>query len=349
MQPIFSPSRVKTAGRRYRSNTATPEDGLVLENWRASHAYVLNTFQSALRNRARGKDVTVGQRLKRRPTIIDKLMREPSMQLSTMHDLAGCRLIFENQVDLFTFRTSLHGSKGMRHVLKIGVDDKYNYVARPKDSGYRGVHDVYEYRVKSVQGQKWAGLHIEIQYRTVHQHAWATAVEVADLVNVDRIKFGQAKPLNERFFQLASEIIARTYEHQLSCVPNLTNGDLLDEFERVDAETGMLSLFRNLVQSEQRNPFRSNTILIFNFDASPENQLKVQNFSTINEAVEAYNRLEQELAGVADVVFVRGENEASVRSAFRNYFSDTTDFVGYIDSGRELLRLVESYTNGPYL
>lgn len=92
--PNFSVSRVRAAGKRIRENRANNEDLLVLENWRASHAYVLNTFQTNLRRRAKGAVVTVAQRLKRRATIFDKLTRESSMQLNTMHDIAGCRLIF---------------------------------------------------------------------------------------------------------------------------------------------------------------------------------------------------------------------------------------------------------------
>ncbi|MEO9962067.1 MAG: hypothetical protein ABJF07_17380, partial [Nisaea sp.] len=107
IKPNYSSSRVKAAGKRFRKGEPTLEDAMVLDNWRASHSYVLNTFQANLRLRAKGKDITVAQRLKRRPTIIDKLRREPTMQLNTMHDMAGCRLIFENIEELEKFRLSM--------------------------------------------------------------------------------------------------------------------------------------------------------------------------------------------------------------------------------------------------
>ena len=45
--------------------------------------------------------------------------------------------------------------------------------------GYRGIHDVYEFLVRSTRRREFSnGLQIEIQYRTHVQHAWATAVEV---------------------------------------------------------------------------------------------------------------------------------------------------------------------------
>jgi hypothetical protein len=37
----------------------------------------------------------VAQRLKRLPTILDKLTRIPTMSVTTMHDLGGCRVVFE--------------------------------------------------------------------------------------------------------------------------------------------------------------------------------------------------------------------------------------------------------------
>ena len=143
-------------GKRIRENTHTIDDITVLENHPASHTYIMNTFNVALRRRARNKDIVVAQRLKRRKTIFDKLQREPNMQLSTMHDVAGARVIFQSLNDLIAFRKSLHSAK-VDHVLRTRDDDRYNYLINPKDTGYRGVHDVFEYKVKSVQGVKWNG------------------------------------------------------------------------------------------------------------------------------------------------------------------------------------------------
>jgi ppGpp synthetase/RelA/SpoT-type nucleotidyltranferase len=75
----------------------------VLEKLARVPRLYLNTFQTNLRRRARGYATTVAQRLKRRPTIIDKLKREPTMQLNMMHDIAGCRLIFQKEQDIIDF------------------------------------------------------------------------------------------------------------------------------------------------------------------------------------------------------------------------------------------------------
>ena len=141
--PEFSRNRVNKAGRAVRKGLDSREDSIVIENHRASHAHILNAFQASLRNRARGNEITVAQRLKRRATIDDKLLRRPNFSLTEMQDIAGCRLIFKNLEDLSYFRESFHSAR-FSHRL-ITSDDRYNYILAPKYDGYRGIHDVYEY------------------------------------------------------------------------------------------------------------------------------------------------------------------------------------------------------------
>jgi putative GTP pyrophosphokinase len=46
------------------------------------------------------RPIVVGQRLKRLPTIIDKLRREPEMKLSRMHDVGGCRAVVAHEQEV---------------------------------------------------------------------------------------------------------------------------------------------------------------------------------------------------------------------------------------------------------
>ncbi|MFA7524824.1 MAG: hypothetical protein WCY91_05520, partial [Acidithiobacillus sp.] len=109
--PGGSKSRVNRAGNAVRDKTAEIEDYLVIEEWRAAHRSVLNTFQAILRNRTRDSKITVAQRHKRRSTIFDKLARFPEMQLARMDDVAGCRLIFQDIASLNKFRTNFHKAR----------------------------------------------------------------------------------------------------------------------------------------------------------------------------------------------------------------------------------------------
>src|SRR6266480_799338 len=102
--PGGSKSRVNLAGDNIRKGNATQADLKVIEEWRAAHRSVLNTFQAILRTRTKSTNISVAQRHKRRNTIFDKLRRLPRMQLARMDDVAGCRLIFKSIKDLTKFR-----------------------------------------------------------------------------------------------------------------------------------------------------------------------------------------------------------------------------------------------------
>ena len=154
--PGGSKSRVNRAGDGVRTGSPSNEDLEVIEAWRAAHRPVLNTFQAILRTRLRGKNVIVAQRHKRKNTIFDKLQRLPTMQLSRMDDVAGCRIIFGNIQDLNEFRVEFHKSR-FKHKMRNSID-KYDYIKNPKNTGYRGIHDVYEYDVNSAAGRELKGL-----------------------------------------------------------------------------------------------------------------------------------------------------------------------------------------------
>jgi ppGpp synthetase/RelA/SpoT-type nucleotidyltranferase len=152
----YSKGQINRAGAEVRTGDPSHEALDIINNWRASHAYILNTFQATLRNRTRGTNITVAQRLKRMRTIVSKLDRQPKMELARMDDVAGCRLIFPNYRKLITFRKDIHRAR-FGHKLRNDVY-KYDYIARPKTDGYHGIHDIYEYNVGSLLGRDYNGL-----------------------------------------------------------------------------------------------------------------------------------------------------------------------------------------------
>src|SRR5262245_31879637 len=130
----------------------------VINNWRSSHSFPLNTFQTGLRKKARGLDsrALVAQRLKRLSSIELKLELIPQMKLSRMQDIGGCRAVVR---DVTTVRklARLYAVSAMKHRL-ARVDD---YIQHPKESGYRGIHCVYIYF--SDRKTTYNGLRIEMQ------------------------------------------------------------------------------------------------------------------------------------------------------------------------------------------
>jgi len=322
----YSKTRVNKAGKAIRDGNADISDLLIIENWRASHTYILNTFQATLRNRIKGKRVIFAQRLKRRATIFDKLKRESEMSLSRMHDIAGCRLIFENIKFLESFRYDFHKAK-FKHKRKNVDLDGYNYLKHPKNSGYRGIHDVYEYQ-GSETASKWNGLLIEIQYRTKYQHAWATAVEIAGSITENQPKFNRGDERHKEFFRLTSEMIARVFEKSNSCYKELSNKDLLRRFLKLENDIHLLRTLKgvNAVNTHIKNG--KNIILVFSESGK---SLKAHTYNSPVEALRKYFEFEKTAKGDEDIVLVRADSNKSIRNAFRNYFSDAKDFVIYIN------------------
>jgi ppGpp synthetase/RelA/SpoT-type nucleotidyltranferase len=327
--PGGSKERVNRAGDAVRGGNPSPEDLEVINTWRAAHRAVLNTFQAILRNRTRGKKIIVAQRHKRRSTIFDKLMRLPGMRLARMDDVAGCRLIFQDTEALYAFRKKLHQAH-FNHQLK-NEPDKYDYMKHPKSTGYRGVHDVYSYDANSEHGKPYKGLLVELQYRTIYQHAWATAVEVIGLITESQPKFQKGDKRYEEAMSYASEIIARAYEDSNSCHPDLSAEDVVAKFLEYDHDLGLLNLLRALNTTNREVSEKRNVILILNPDGKIDD-LETITFRDATDALRALFRLEAENPG-KDVVLVRADTSEDVRIAFKNYFSDAKEFIQLIENG----------------
>ena len=326
--PGGSKSRVNRAGERVRAGTASPDDLHVIDEWRAAHRAVLNTFKANLIQRGRDKGVIFAQRHKRKKTIFDKLHRFPSMNLSRMDDVAGCRLIFKSLKELYAFRDQFHRAR-FNHKRRNPEDkDKYDYIKNPKDTGYRGVHDVYEYDVNSDIGRPLAGLYVEIQYRTLVQHAWATTVEVIGFITESQPKFQQGDDRYEIAMNMASEILTRAHERMKGPLPNVPDRELVAGFLSAEKELGLLQTLRGLNAADKVVSSKRNAILIF----SEGKPLEVKQYRDAPDALRALFELEKQMPE-RDIVLVRADTGEDVRLAFKNYFSDARDFIRLIEDG----------------
>ncbi|HBP1034176.1 (p)ppGpp synthetase [Pseudomonas aeruginosa] len=328
--PGGSKSRVNLAGKKLRTREAEYEDYYVFELWRSAHRAVLNTFQASLRNRTRGREIVVAQRHKRRNTILNKLRRYPKMELSRMDDVAGCRLIFNSINEIYEFRDSFHKAR-FKHKRK-NETDKYDYIKKPKTTGYRGIHDIYSYDVNSKHGDRYKGLLVEIQYRTLVQHAWATAVEVIGFITENQPKFQQGDDRYERIMALASEILSRTHEGVTGPFPDKTNKEILDEFNELDHQIHLVRILTGLNSSNTKGADGKNSILIFKEDG----ELEIKTYKDATDAIKELFKLEKEHPEL-DIVLVKADTSEEVRIAFKNYFSDAKDFLRLLTEGQKAL------------
>ncbi|OGQ59729.1 MAG: hypothetical protein A3J24_08745 [Deltaproteobacteria bacterium RIFCSPLOWO2_02_FULL_53_8] len=249
-----------------------------------------------------------------------------------MDDVAGCRLIFGTVGELYKFRDEFHKAR-FKHKRK-NETDKYDYIKRSKSTGYRGIHDIYSYDVNSKNGDRYRGLLVEIQYRTLVQHAWATAVEVIGFITENQPKFQQGDKRYEHCMALASEILSRAHEGATGPFPEKSNEEILAEFSALDGEIHLLRILIGLNSSEAKSSDGKNSILIFKEDGS----LEIKNFKDATDALKELFRLEKEFPSL-DIVLVKADTNEEVRIAFKNYFSDAKDFLRLLTDAQRILEV----------
>jgi putative GTP pyrophosphokinase len=163
----------------------------LIDWWRSLHAKPLTSVSANLRHYVKPHGhVLVTQRLKRLPTVVDKLLREPRMKLTQMADIGGCRALLLDQSAVYEVAKHLRRN--------WDVTRTRDYAAEPKESGYRAVHLIV----------KRKGRLIEVQLRTPLQDAWANQVE-EDSRRVGRnFKGGQGQREVHSYYAVVSELLA---------------------------------------------------------------------------------------------------------------------------------------------
>lgn len=158
----------------------------VVSDWRATFFEPLNLVTGTV---ARCTGTSPTFRHKRMSRIVYKLVRFPSMRLTQMEDIGGCRVVVPARTDLEAARAAV-----LQQWSDAGLDD---YLERPKDTGYRAIH------VVAVE----SGRAVEIQLRTARQNEWADVVERTDDRLDTMLKDGKGPPdLQEYFCQAAARI-----------------------------------------------------------------------------------------------------------------------------------------------
>lgn len=337
--PQFSKNQIIKAGKKLKAISSfdkSPEQNnflLIVNNWRASHAYPLQIIYCYFKRNYTRPDYIIAQRLKRLPSIVDKLRREPNMTLWSMQDLGGCRIIVPTVDDVYSI-VSAYSSSKIRHIRK----KVNNYILTPKPSGYRSYHLIYEYQSdkKEIFNKN---ILIEIQIRTKLQHLWATAVETMSILTQKSLKSSSGDKEILRFFSLISSLFA--LKENMPLIPNTPNNptDIIKEINLLEEKNHYLEILsaipkigrqKNKIVTHQKGYY----LLILNYTT---HQLEMDFFksSELENAMKKYNSLEQLMPlRKLDTVLVSASSFKNLKSAYPNYFSDITDFIDVI---KELL------------
>jgi putative GTP pyrophosphokinase len=339
-KPKYTRKQVNRAGDTIKLNAPTIEDRKwaedVLTNWRASHSYPINTFQSTLRDKLKLIDpnALVAQRLKRAPSIIGKLRRYNSMQLARMQDIGGLRAVVENTEKVRLLEENYLSSR-FSHQL-VGQKD---YINCPKETGYRGIHLIYKYKSETVP--EYDGLQLELQIRTRLQHTWATAVETMGTFLNHALKSSEGPEEWLKFFSLTGSAFA----HMETCPPVLNHERFSKEetFKLVVDQASTLgvvdklqafSIATNAISNDKQPG--SYHLVVLNVQ---EKTVAIQSYGKkrLEEANEQYTYIERRilLGEPLQVVLVSAGSIDSLRRAYPNYFLDTREFINQIHSIKE--------------
>jgi putative GTP pyrophosphokinase len=119
-----------------------------------------------------------------------------------------------------------------------------------------------------------------------------------------------------------------------SCVPDLGNKELIDEFERLDGEIAVMNMLVNLAIHEWIGDRAESDHIILQITKGKE--LKLHQFDLELEASKRLLELEKEFPE-DDIVLVGAQTVEEVISAFRNYFNDVREFIRLITEALKIL------------
>jgi hypothetical protein len=285
----------------------------------------------SLRRRTRGIDLgaIVAQRIKRVDSIESKLRRYDDLKLSKIQDIGGCRAIVGSVQQVYQL-AELYRRKYSKHIL----DDQDDYIRKPKQDGYRSYHLIYRY--SDPKHPEYEGLKIEIQLRSVLQHAWATAVETVDTFLREGLKSHRGSPEWHRFFALMGSALAlREGTRRVPRTPRETP-ELLDELRQCVDHLNVFGQLEAFGRALRAVPvIRRFKWVVLELDpgaggtAQGTYDLRMYGYRAgqIEDATQRLETLERHKAKGVDAVLVSVSGAASLISAYPNYFLDTQQFL----------------------
>jgi hypothetical protein len=345
----FSKNEINYAGRCLADeglidNPRLRRMALAVSRWRSSHEHTLRKVISILRRHVRSNALEgsiVSARTKRLGSIVAKLKRQPSMALTTMQDIGGCRLVVANIEEVQQLASDIKSALASK--LSSGGDIReYDYIAKPKTDGYRSIHFVVRYQpdIPGIDSQR-----IEIQIRSLLQHRWATAVETVDLFTHQTLKIGGGDSQWREFFAVTASLFA--LKEQCLPVPGLSAESqelssqmrsLANSLRVVEHLQGWSTVMRDVLEAPRQHRRVPEGLdrycYLVEIDVD-QKTTKVMPFAPelIRFAHKMYRETEERNLGFPNrtVVLATAYSLAALRAAYPSYYGDTRAFL--LDTG----------------
>lgn len=320
-----------------------------ISDWRALHEAPLQTLSGSLRNKLRklvasdeyqlDKDYVVSRRLKRMPSIEAKLRRFDNMQLSRIEDIGGLRVILKNMRHIRIFLADLEYYKGRSKIFFITRERNYinpESEGEIKLDGYKSYHQVY----KCISNNpEQAGLKIELQIRTILQHAWATAVETLGIIQKTPFKSGKGEESYKEFFRLVSVAFSHVENtYILEEYAKFTLREICKLILKLNNQLKVIEYLRTFSVTNKKLD-ESKYYFVMRLDID-NRMVRISSFSK-NEfegAEQLYKEYESQVEVDKknwEVVLISINDIKQLRTAYPNYFLDAKKFADKLD---ELLK-----------
>ena len=319
----LSRKQVRKAGDKLKLDNLPLEEKnnalFLMSEWRDRHNIPMSLAYRLTKNIVKEHDKTAyfGQRLKRADSIIKKLKRFPNTKLDNMQDIAGCRAVVKNAALLAKVNDDFNSrEKDKRSPIQERVSD---YINRPKEDGYRGIHRIYKY-----QGDKsyCKNLKAEIQLRTRLQHSWATAVEIIDTFESQNLKIGGGSNDWKRFFFLVSDELARKEK-----IKTFSDKPQIEEIRELNNKLKAIDKLKGYrVSAHHIENITKDTYFILKLMLD-KRIVNISRYYSQEEAKDIYISLEQGLSSNYNLVLVKSDSIQGLKKAFPNYFADSSLFV----------------------
>ncbi len=267
-----------------------------------------------------GEEYCIAQRLKRKPQILRKLRRF-SVRLSQLQDIAGCRVIVRDNLQVEQVHRYLVKELGATSDVRIQRTSDYRERGRDT-TGYRALHLILERD----------GCCIEVQIRSRIQHFWSENIERTSVIYGHLLKEGDGDELVIRYFQKLSDTF---YEYECGRSPGSEMLLEIESLHRQSLEKIMASdkgatidsythegIIKTLADKERgRNGQLNNWILIFNWNIGSFVAWDIvdHDASSAVKKYQDYESLYRESEGY-EVVLIGSSDIKTVRNTHSHYF-----------------------------